>query len=76
MVCAIANLCKAGCVNPAIRLHANQGARHGSTGSGCTFTNTKEGVLRQDTYREGRYWDTIVMAILREEWETHKAAER
>jgi RimJ/RimL family protein N-acetyltransferase len=27
----------------------------------------KEGVLRQDTYREGRYWDTIVMAILREE---------
>jgi ribosomal-protein-alanine N-acetyltransferase len=28
----------------------------------------KEGVLRQDTYREGRYWDTIVMAILRERW--------
>jgi RimJ/RimL family protein N-acetyltransferase len=27
-----------------------------------------EGRLRQDTYREGRYWDTIVMAILREEW--------
>jgi RimJ/RimL family protein N-acetyltransferase len=28
----------------------------------------KEGVLRQDDYREGRYWDTVVMAILREEW--------
>jgi RimJ/RimL family protein N-acetyltransferase len=29
----------------------------------------KEGVLRQDCYREGRYWDTIVMGILREDWE-------
>jgi [ribosomal protein S5]-alanine N-acetyltransferase len=29
----------------------------------------KEGVLRQDTYREGRYWDTIVMSILRAEWD-------
>jgi RimJ/RimL family protein N-acetyltransferase len=29
----------------------------------------REGVLRQDTYRDGRYWDTIVMGILREEWE-------
>jgi RimJ/RimL family protein N-acetyltransferase len=28
----------------------------------------KEGVLRQDNFREGRYWDTIIMAILREEW--------
>jgi RimJ/RimL family protein N-acetyltransferase len=28
----------------------------------------KEGVLRQDQYREGRYWDTVVMSILREEW--------
>jgi RimJ/RimL family protein N-acetyltransferase len=28
----------------------------------------REGVLRQDTYRDGRYWDTIVMGILREEW--------
>lgn len=28
----------------------------------------KEGVLRQECYREGRYWDTITMAILREEW--------
>jgi RimJ/RimL family protein N-acetyltransferase len=28
----------------------------------------REGVLRQDTYREGRYWDTFVMGILREEW--------
>ena len=25
----------------------------------------KEGVLRQDVYREGRYWDTIVMGIQR-----------
>ena len=29
----------------------------------------REGVLRQSCYREGRYWDTIVMAILRDEWE-------
>ncbi len=35
----------------------------------------KEGVLRQDTYREGRYWDTIVMAILRREWDARKADE-
>jgi RimJ/RimL family protein N-acetyltransferase len=27
-----------------------------------------EGRLRQDNFREGRYWDTIVMGILREEW--------
>jgi RimJ/RimL family protein N-acetyltransferase len=29
----------------------------------------REGVLRQDRYKGGRYWDTWVMAILREEWE-------
>jgi RimJ/RimL family protein N-acetyltransferase len=29
----------------------------------------REGVLRQDTFRDGRYWDTIVMAVLREEWQ-------
>lgn len=28
-----------------------------------------EGVLRQENYRDGRYWDTIVMGILREEWD-------
>jgi UDP-4-amino-4,6-dideoxy-N-acetyl-beta-L-altrosamine N-acetyltransferase len=28
----------------------------------------KEGVLRQENFREGRYWDTWVMAILRDEW--------
>jgi RimJ/RimL family protein N-acetyltransferase len=33
-----------------------------------------EGTLRQDNYREGRYWDTIVMGILREEWERADAA--
>lgn len=27
-----------------------------------------EGRLRQDTFRDGRYWDTLVMAVLREEW--------
>ena len=32
----------------------------------------REGVLRQDRYHEGRYWDTITMAILREEWEARK----
>lgn len=28
-----------------------------------------EGRLRQDMFRNGRYWDTIVMAVLRDEWE-------
>lgn len=28
----------------------------------------REGVLRQDSFREGRYWNTIAMGILREEW--------
>jgi RimJ/RimL family protein N-acetyltransferase len=29
----------------------------------------KEGVLRQDYYRDGRYWDTLTMAILRQDWD-------
>jgi RimJ/RimL family protein N-acetyltransferase len=29
----------------------------------------KEGVLRQENYRDGRYWGTMVMGILHEEWE-------
>jgi RimJ/RimL family protein N-acetyltransferase len=29
----------------------------------------KEGVLRQSHYREGRYWDSLTMAILRDDWE-------
>ena len=33
----------------------------------------KEGVLRQENYREGRYWDTIIMALLRQEWDEAKA---
>lgn len=33
----------------------------------------REGVLRQEVYREGRYWDAIVMAILRGEWEGKRA---
>ena len=32
----------------------------------------REGILRQEGYREGRYWDTLTMAILREEWEARK----
>jgi RimJ/RimL family protein N-acetyltransferase len=28
-----------------------------------------EGRLRQDTFRDGKYWDTLVMGVLREEWE-------
>lgn len=27
-----------------------------------------EGRLRQDVFREGRYWDTLVMGILHDEW--------
>jgi RimJ/RimL family protein N-acetyltransferase len=30
----------------------------------------KEGRLRQELYRDGRYWDTFVMGLLREEWAT------
>jgi RimJ/RimL family protein N-acetyltransferase len=29
----------------------------------------REGVLRQSRYHDGRYWDTISMAILRPEWD-------
>jgi [ribosomal protein S5]-alanine N-acetyltransferase len=29
---------------------------------------TREGLLRQDDYRMGRYWDTVIMGILREDW--------
>ncbi|MBI1830802.1 MAG: GNAT family N-acetyltransferase [Planctomycetes bacterium] len=29
----------------------------------------REGVLRQEHFCDGRYWDTIVMSMLREEWD-------
>jgi len=29
----------------------------------------REGVLRQEVFRDGRYWDAITMAVLRDEWE-------
>jgi [ribosomal protein S5]-alanine N-acetyltransferase len=32
----------------------------------------REGLLRQDTYRLGKYWDVIVMGILRPEWDASK----
>lgn len=28
----------------------------------------KEGLLREDIWREGRYWDSILMSLLRREW--------
>jgi UDP-4-amino-4,6-dideoxy-N-acetyl-beta-L-altrosamine N-acetyltransferase len=28
----------------------------------------KEGLLRQEHFRDGRYWDTHLMAILRDDW--------
>ena len=28
----------------------------------------QEGVLREDVWREGRYWDSILMSVLRQEW--------
>jgi RimJ/RimL family protein N-acetyltransferase len=31
-----------------------------------------EGRLRQAAFRDGRYWDTLVMAVLREEWRPRK----
>ena len=33
----------------------------------------QEGVLRQDSYREGRYGNTVVMGILRSEWKSARA---
>jgi RimJ/RimL family protein N-acetyltransferase len=36
----------------------------------------REGVLRQHTFRDGRFWDTIAMGILRAEWEEKKDAQR
>ncbi|HYG73887.1 MAG TPA: GNAT family protein [Planctomycetota bacterium] len=36
----------------------------------------KEGVLRKEVYRLGRYWDTIVMGILREEWDALAASKK
>ena len=32
----------------------------------------QEGTLRQEIFREGRYWDVYLMGILREEWEKDK----
>jgi RimJ/RimL family protein N-acetyltransferase len=32
----------------------------------------KEGLLRQEYYREGRYWNTWLMAILRQDWEARR----
>ncbi len=36
----------------------------------------REGILRQMMYREGRYWNVIIMSILREEWEALKQQRR
>ena len=38
----------------------------------CGFV--EEGRLRQHSYRQGRYWDTVVMAILRSEFEEQHGA--
>jgi diamine N-acetyltransferase len=32
----------------------------------------REGVLREDCYREGHYWNTIAMGIIRSDWEAAK----
>src|SRR5262249_36130569 len=36
----------------------------------------KEGVMRQDVFREGRYWDTWIMGMLRQEWLAKKNSPR
>jgi UDP-4-amino-4,6-dideoxy-N-acetyl-beta-L-altrosamine N-acetyltransferase len=33
----------------------------------------KEGLLRQEHYRQGRYWDTWLMALLRSDWDGRRA---
>jgi RimJ/RimL family protein N-acetyltransferase len=35
----------------------------------------EEARLRQDVYRHGRYWDFVLMAILREEFEQRMKGE-
>ncbi len=35
----------------------------------------EEGRLREDSYREGRYWDTILMGLLRAEWDASQQDE-
>ena len=34
----------------------------------------REGLLREDRFHEGRYWNTITMAMLQEEWARVKSA--
>lgn len=34
-----------------------------------------EGRLRQDAFRRGKYWDTLVMSILRSEWQVDSPKE-
>jgi RimJ/RimL family protein N-acetyltransferase len=34
----------------------------------------KEGVMREENYCNGRYWDTIVMGLLRQDWEARQPA--
>lgn len=35
----------------------------------------EEGRLRQESYQAGRYWDTLVMGLLRSEWEAEVGKE-
>jgi RimJ/RimL family protein N-acetyltransferase len=35
----------------------------------------REGRLRQEVFRDGRYWDTFVMGVLRDEWLAARQAE-
>ena len=35
----------------------------------------EEGRLRQDCFRNGRYWDTILMGLLRSEWQGYNPQE-
>jgi diamine N-acetyltransferase len=35
-----------------------------------------EGRLRQETYRDGRYWDVIAMGLLRSEWDAGRGESR
>jgi RimJ/RimL family protein N-acetyltransferase len=37
---------------------------------------TLEGTLREDFYLEGRYWSTLVMSLLREDWERRASARK
>jgi len=36
----------------------------------------KEGILKEAKYHDGRYWDIIVMGLMKEDWKTVEGEKR